>query len=129
MTEYVLGNEAMIRAGFFFGIFIAVALWEQVSPRRTLIVSKGLRWLNKLGIVFFNTFLLRLLFTLMAVGVAIMAEKGNWGILNNVELKSSVKLFFAVFIFRFCHIYTACRGPCYSTVMATPSYAPCGSGL
>ena len=101
MTEYVLGNEAMIRAGFFFGIFIAVALWEQVSPRRALTVSKGLRWLNNLGIVFFNTVLLRLLFPLMAVGVAIMAEKGNWGILNNVELKSSVKLFFAVLFLDF----------------------------
>ena len=67
-----------------------------MSPRRALTVSKGLRWLNNLGIVFFNTVLLRLLFPLMAVGVAIMAEKGNWGILNNVELKSSVKLFFAV---------------------------------
>lgn len=91
----------MIRAGFFFGIFTTVALWEQVSPRRALTVSKGLRWFNNLGIVFFNTFLLRLLFPLMAVGVAVMAEKGSWGVLNNVELNSSVKLFFAVLFLDF----------------------------
>ena len=34
MKEYILTNEAAIRAVFFFGIFIAVALWELVSPRR-----------------------------------------------------------------------------------------------
>ncbi len=98
MKEYILTNEASIRAASFFGIFIVVALWEVVGPRRKLSVSKGLRWINNLGIVFFNTLLLRFLAPLMAVGLAIMAEEENWGLLNNIAINSYVKLFLAVLI-------------------------------
>ena len=98
MKEYILTNEAAIRAASFFGIFIVVALWELVGPRRKLSVSKGLRWLNNLGIVFFNTLLLRFLAPLMAVGLAIMAEEENWGLLNNIAINSYVKMFLAVLI-------------------------------
>ena len=79
MKEFILTNEAAIRATSFLGIFIVIALWELVGPRRKLSVSKGLRWLNNLGIVFFNTLLLRFLAPLMAVGLAIMAEEENFG--------------------------------------------------
>ncbi len=98
MNEYILTNEAAIRAASFFGIFIVVALWELVGPRRKLSVSKGLRWINNLGIVFFNTLLLRFLAPLMAVGLAIMAEEENWGLLNNIAINSYVKMFLAVLI-------------------------------
>ncbi len=98
MNEYILTNEAAIRVASFFGIFIVVALWELVGPRRKLSVSKGLRWINNLGIVFFNTLLLRFLAPLMAVGLAIMAEEENWGLLNNIAINSYVKLFLAVLI-------------------------------
>ena len=98
MNEYILTNEAAIRAASFFGIFIVVALWELVGPRRKLSVSKGLRWINNLGIVFFNTLLLRFLVPLMAVGLAIMAEEENWGLLNNIAINSYVKMFLAVLI-------------------------------
>jgi len=98
MKEYILTNEAAIRATSFFGIFIVIALWELVGPRRKLSVSKGLRWINNLGIVFFNTLLLRFLSPLMAVGLAIMAEEENWGLLNNIAINSYVKMFLAVLI-------------------------------
>lgn len=98
MKEYILTNEAAIRAASFFGIFIVVALWELVGPKRKLSVSKGLRWINNLGIVFFNTLLLCFLALLMAVGLAIMAEEENWGLLNNIAINSYVKMFLAVLI-------------------------------
>jgi sterol desaturase/sphingolipid hydroxylase (fatty acid hydroxylase superfamily) len=101
MKEYILDNEAAIRAGFFFGIFIIIALWELISPRRILSVSKGLRWTNNLGIVFFNTFLLRYLFPMMAVGIAIIAEEEKWGLLNNIIVNSYVKLFLAFLLLDF----------------------------
>jgi sterol desaturase/sphingolipid hydroxylase (fatty acid hydroxylase superfamily) len=101
MREYILDNEAVIRAVFFFGIFLIIALWELISPRRILSVSKGLRWTNNLGIVFFNTFLLRYLFPMMAVGIAIIAEEKNWGLLNNVSINSYVKLFLAFLLLDF----------------------------
>ncbi len=98
MKEYILTNEAPIRAATFLGIFVIVAIWELVGPRRKLSVSKLIRWINNLGIVFFNTLLLRFLAPLMAVGLAIMAEEENWGLLNNVAINSYVKMFLAILI-------------------------------
>ena len=81
-NNWLLGHEIGIRLGFFFGIFTIVAVWELKAPRRALSVSKGLRWLNNLSIVFLNGLVLRLLFPAAAVGVAAVAGKQGWGLLN-----------------------------------------------
>ncbi|MCU7928700.1 MAG: sterol desaturase family protein [Candidatus Thiodiazotropha sp. (ex Dulcina madagascariensis)] len=85
-SDWILGNELPIRLGFFFGVFAVMALWEILSPRRKLAVSKGVRWANNLGLIFLNTLVLRLLFPTAAVGMAILAQKQGWGLLNYVEL-------------------------------------------
>jgi sterol desaturase/sphingolipid hydroxylase (fatty acid hydroxylase superfamily) len=40
------------------------------------------RWLNNLGLVAINTVLLRWLFPVAAVGVAVLAQQRGWGLLN-----------------------------------------------
>lgn len=82
VTEYVMANEVVIRLGFFFGIFAVMAIWEMLAPCRALTVSKTVRWLNNLALVFFNSLILRLLFTAAAVGVAAFAQHNGWGIFN-----------------------------------------------
>ena len=54
-NEFVLANEVTIRLSFFFGVFAIMALWEVSAPRRALTVSKTIRWVNNLGLVFFNS--------------------------------------------------------------------------
>jgi len=92
--QWVLDNEVIIRLSFFFGVFGAMAVWEVVAPRRALTVSKAVRWGNNLGLVFFNSFLLRVLFPMAAVGVAAFAAQTNWGLLNVYD----IPFFFAVLI-------------------------------
>lgn len=82
INEFILANEKSIRMGFFFGILAVMAIWEIIAPRRALTVSKTVRWLNNLGIVFLNSFLLRLVFPAAAVGVAAFAQQQGWGLLN-----------------------------------------------
>ena len=84
-NEVVLNNEVTIRLGFFFGVFALMALWEFIAPKRRLLVSKPVRWANNLGLVFFNSFILRLLFPAAAVGVAVTAQENSWGLFNLVE--------------------------------------------
>ena len=84
--EFILNNEINIRLGFFFGMFALVAIWEVIAPRRALTVSKLLRWSNNLGLVFFNSFILRLLFPAAAVGVTVFASEHGWGLLNYYQL-------------------------------------------
>lgn len=63
-----------------------MAVWEVLAPRRTRTVPRWLRWLNNLSIVAIDTLLLRTIFPAAAVGLAVLAEQQDWGLLNNVPL-------------------------------------------
>ncbi len=86
INEFAMANEKAIRMGAFFGILGVMALWEILAPRRVLTVSKAVRWANNLGIVFFNSFLVWLIFPVLAVGMALFASNQGWGIFNYFEL-------------------------------------------
>lgn len=86
INELVLNNETAIRVGFFFSVLVLMGIWEVIAPRRALTVSKALRWTNNLGLVFFNSFLLRLAFPAAAVGVAAFAAEQGWGLFNYYEV-------------------------------------------
>jgi len=85
MTEFVTAHEATIRMAFFVGIFLAVALVELIVPRRALTTSKTSRWVGNIGIVFINTFLLRILFPAGAVGISVWIGHQDWGIFNHIQ--------------------------------------------
>ena len=86
MSEYVSLSESAIRLGFFIGIFALVAVWEIAMPRRRLSQPRWLRWYGNIGIVILNTMIVRLLFPLAPVGLAVLVESRGWGILNLVAL-------------------------------------------
>jgi len=86
INQFVMDNEKVIRMSFFFGMLVVMAVWELFAPRRALTVSKAVRWVNNLGLVFFNSFLLRVLFPAAAVGVAAFASKNGWGIFNYYDV-------------------------------------------
>lgn len=101
MTDFVMANEVSIRLSFFFGIFALMAVWELIAPRRALTVSKTLRWVNNLGLVFLNSFILRLLFPAAAVGMAAFAHEQGWGLLNYYVVPDVVAIIAAVIILDF----------------------------
>lgn len=80
-----MANEVAIRLGFFFCVFAVMAVWELVAPKRALTVSKTVRWINNLGLVFLNSFVLRLLFPAAAVGMALFASQQGWGLFNYLD--------------------------------------------
>jgi sterol desaturase/sphingolipid hydroxylase (fatty acid hydroxylase superfamily) len=85
MWEY-LQSEAGIRLISFAGVYLCMAAWEVIAPRRRLQVHRPLRWSSNLGLVALNTMLLRLVAPLGAVGVAIFAESGGWGVFQKVPV-------------------------------------------
>jgi len=95
-NELILQNEMVIRLGFFFGIFGVMAIWEVVAPRRALTVSKAVRWANNLGLVFFNSFVLRLLFPAAAVGMAAFASEQGWGVFNYYDVSPVIAVVVSV---------------------------------
>ena len=84
MNMLIVANEVAIRLGFFLGIFISMAIWEALAPRRPLTQRKSLRWLNNLGLTLFNTLLVRLVFPTAAVGVALHGAEKGWRWLHSV---------------------------------------------
>jgi len=96
LNHFILEHEASIRLSFFLGVFTIMAIWEVMVPKRALTVSKTIRWVNNLGLVFFNTLILRLLFPTAAVGVAVFAQEHGWGLLNYYQLPLIVAVMFAV---------------------------------
>ncbi len=97
-SDWALEHEQLIRLSFFLGVFAAVALAENVSPRRKLTAPKALRWANNLGLVLLNTLVLRLLFPAAAVGVAAFAQTNGWGILNHYQPPYLIAVFVSVIV-------------------------------
>lgn len=95
-SEFITQYEVTIRLSFFFGVFALMALWEIVAPRRTLTVSKSVRWTNNLGLVFFNSIVLRLIFPAAAVGMAVFAAENGWGLLNHFEVSFPLAVMISV---------------------------------
>ena len=79
-------HEPFIRLAFFAGIFALVAIAEVFAPRRKLVVSKQKRWINNILLSIINTIVLRLVFPLLPVGVALFYTEKGWGIFNFIHL-------------------------------------------
>ena len=82
LEAFIVNNEKEVRMAFFFGVLLIMAIWEIAAPRRSLTVSKALRWTNNLALVFFNAWLLRLVFPAAAIGVTLAAQANGWGLFN-----------------------------------------------
>ncbi len=100
-SGYVVLHEVAIRLGCFLGILGAMALWELAAPRRTLTVPKLLRWINNIGMVVINSFLLRIVFPSAAVGVAVFAQKHGWGLFNYAQISHTIAVVMSVFALDF----------------------------
>lgn len=95
-SAYVVQHEVAIRLGCFLGILGAMTLWELAAPRRTLTVPKLLRWINNMGMVVINSFLLRIIFPSAAVGVAVFAQKHGWGLFNYAQVSHTIAVVMSV---------------------------------
>lgn len=84
MNEFISGHEWAIRIGAFATIFVVMAIWELLAPRRPQAIERWRRWPANLGIAVLNTLLIRLVFPVAAVGMAMLAEARGWGLLQAV---------------------------------------------
>jgi sterol desaturase/sphingolipid hydroxylase (fatty acid hydroxylase superfamily) len=94
-------HEITIRVSFFFGIFLLLSLGELGKPRRALVTAKKGRWFNNLIIMVMNTLLVRFLFPLVPVTMALLARERGWGLLNQVELPYLLHVAGAVLVLDF----------------------------
>jgi sterol desaturase/sphingolipid hydroxylase (fatty acid hydroxylase superfamily) len=79
-------SEPLIRFSAFALVLGAMAAWEFMAPRRRQRLDRGLRWSGNLGILVLDTALVRLLFPVTAVGLALVCETRGWGLLQILGL-------------------------------------------
>ncbi len=85
-------SEPFIRFGAFVGVFLVMAIWELLAPRRPQAVPKLRRWPGNLGLSVINTLMLRILFPAAAVGAAIFAESRGWGLFQTINAPAAAAI-------------------------------------
>jgi sterol desaturase/sphingolipid hydroxylase (fatty acid hydroxylase superfamily) len=78
----LLSTESFIRLAAFGGILAAMVVWELLAPRRDQKIGRSARWPSNIGVVVLDTLLVRLVFPVGAVGLALLAEAQGWGLFN-----------------------------------------------
>jgi sterol desaturase/sphingolipid hydroxylase (fatty acid hydroxylase superfamily) len=86
VRDALLSCEQYIRLAAFCGVFVLMAAWEFLGPRRTQSIGRGWRWPNNVGVVVVDTLLVRTVFPTAAVGVALVAEAHGLGLFNVLPL-------------------------------------------
>jgi sterol desaturase/sphingolipid hydroxylase (fatty acid hydroxylase superfamily) len=69
-----------LRMACFAGIFLVMALLEAGLPRRALKSSRLKRWPTNWGFIVLDALLVRLIFPIGGVGLAMLAEERGWGL-------------------------------------------------
>jgi sterol desaturase/sphingolipid hydroxylase (fatty acid hydroxylase superfamily) len=90
MNMLTLDQQTFIRLLAFFGIFLLMAAWEVIAPRRALRASKRARWFTNLSITFLNSLVGRYLLPVTATGLALSAQAQGWGVFNYFKVPSLI---------------------------------------
>lgn len=85
MADILSLHEYLIRLVGFAGVFALMAAWEIFAPRRERKIRRTRRWPSNIGVVALDTLLVRLLFPVTAVGLALLAEAKEWGLLTVLD--------------------------------------------
>jgi len=72
----------LVRFIAFGTVLAAMAVWELAAPRRKQELGRKTRWPGNLGVVALDTLLVRLIFPMGAVAIALAAEARGWGLFN-----------------------------------------------
>lgn len=93
--------EALLRGVAFFSILSAALLWETLAPARLRVKPRLSRWVTNTTIVALDTLMLRVAFPVLAVGVALGAERAGVGLFNLTDLPFWLEVALAVILLDF----------------------------
>jgi len=97
----LLSYESLVRLAAFGGVFIVMAAWELIRPCREQSIRRRWRWPNNLGVVVVDSLLVRIVFPVGAVGLALLAEARGFGLFNVVSLPAWIGVVLSVVILDF----------------------------
>lgn len=86
MTDFLLAYEPQTRIGVFLVVLTIMALWEVAAPRRRVDIPRLLRWSNNLALVVLDALVVRLVFPVVAVGLALIVSENDWGLFALIDV-------------------------------------------
>ena len=98
MSDFVLNHEASLRMGVFISILLLMMGAEALFPRKNRALGRTHRWVSNLLIVIIDSIFARLLFPIVAVGVAALSVKNGWGLLNMTLLPDWLEILLALIL-------------------------------
>jgi len=98
VMDTLLEQEVTIRVGVFVAVLFAMAIWEVAAPQRRVEIPRLIRWSNNLGLVFLDALAVRLVFPVVAVGMAIMAAENGWGLFNQFQVPGWLAIVVSVLV-------------------------------
>lgn len=98
MTEFILTHESSLRLGVFISILLIMMAAEAVFPRKQRALPRAHRWTSNLLLIVIDGVFVRLLFPIVAVGVAVIAAEKNWGLFNWLEMPIWLEITLSIII-------------------------------
>lgn len=96
MADAAIIHEPLLRLWAFMSIFVLMALWEALSPRRVPQFRRRTRWPHNLLLLAIDIGVVRILAPGAAIGVALAGEINGWGLFNVVQPPTWIGLLLAV---------------------------------
>lgn len=98
MENSILASEANIRLSVFLGVLAVMAIWELIAPARRMEIPRFIRWSNNFALVVVDTVLVRLLFPVLAVGLAASVNGAGFGLIPYLGLPLWLGFILAVLV-------------------------------
>jgi len=98
MHEALFAYEPLVRLGIFAAVFVAMAVWELLTPRRPQAIGRNWRWPNNLGVLAVDALLVRVPLPITAVGLALVAEAHGFGLFNIIALPTWASIVLSVIL-------------------------------
>jgi len=93
-----MNHKEAYRLAFFVGVFVLMASFELLWPRRARPLPRLRRWPNNIGIAMIDTFLARIVLPMGATGIAFIAEHHGWGLFNILLMPRAISVITSCFI-------------------------------
>ena len=82
MRDAVAIYEPLLRISAFVGIFVLMAVWEAMAPRRRPAFRRKARWPHNIALLVIDLVVIRVVAPGAAIAVAAAGEINGWGLLN-----------------------------------------------
>ncbi len=87
-NQEIFTYQDELRLSFFVGLFLLMATFEWLSPRRNHVAKRKTRWFNNLCLVVLSSLLVRLIMPMGLVAIALKVESFGWGLLHYLPVNS-----------------------------------------